>query len=59
MKKLRLDLEKLAVESFATAAEDGDARGTVHGHLPTTTGPLNPNPFSDSSCAPDICSCQP
>ncbi|HEU0301251.1 MAG TPA: hypothetical protein VFR37_17435 [Longimicrobium sp.] len=32
MKKIRLDLEHLSVDSFATA-EAGDAdRGTVHGH---------------------------
>ena len=31
MKKLRLEIETLAVESFATAPKDGAARGTVHG----------------------------
>jgi hypothetical protein len=33
MKKLSLDLETLAVESFATATEQATLRGTVRGHL--------------------------
>lgn len=32
MRKLKLDLEELAVDSFDTRAEDGDARGTVRAH---------------------------
>ena len=32
MKKLALKLEELAVESFRTAEEGGEARGTVRGH---------------------------
>ncbi len=31
MKKLTLDLDLLAVESFATVAEKAEPRGTVHG----------------------------
>jgi len=31
MKKIRLDLEKLGVESFETSPAEAD-RGTVHGH---------------------------
>jgi hypothetical protein len=34
MKKLRLDVEDLAVESFATA-DGADERGTVRGHEAT------------------------
>lgn len=36
MKKIRLDLDTLAVESFETAREGGDLRGTVRGHLAIT-----------------------
>jgi len=32
VKKLKLDLEKIAVESFKTDAEEGKERGTVRGH---------------------------
>jgi hypothetical protein len=32
MKKVRLDLEQLAVESFATARGRGAEKGTVRGH---------------------------
>ena len=32
MQKLSLDLDALTVESFDTAAADGDVRGTVDGH---------------------------
>jgi hypothetical protein len=32
MKKIRLDLEQLAVESFATARARGAEKGTVRGH---------------------------
>lgn len=31
MKKLRLQVEDLAIDSFATDAERQDERGTVHG----------------------------
>lgn len=37
MKKMRLDLDALSVESFGTTASHGEARGTVHGHLPIET----------------------
>jgi hypothetical protein len=32
MKKLRLDLEEIRVESFETTSLDAGGRGTVHGH---------------------------
>lgn len=35
MKKVRLDLEALRVESFSTAADDAAKRGTVHGQQQT------------------------
>jgi hypothetical protein len=31
MKKIRLDLDRLNVDTFATIADEVDARGTVHG----------------------------
>jgi hypothetical protein len=33
MKKLRLEIEELAVESFGTSDQDGRATGTVRGHF--------------------------
>ena len=33
MKKIRLDLDALAVETFSTTRDDEAARGTVRGHL--------------------------
>ena len=32
MKKIRLDLDRLDVETFETSAAELPARGTVHGH---------------------------
>ena len=32
MRKLRLELDVLVVESFSSQEEDGDARGTVDAH---------------------------
>jgi hypothetical protein len=37
MRKLTLDLEDLAVESFQTADGDAAARGTVHGEADSQT----------------------
>jgi hypothetical protein len=34
MKKIKLELESLEVESFATDEGEEAVRGTVHGHLP-------------------------
>ncbi len=33
MKKIRLDLDRLSVESFATERDGGPGKGTVRGHL--------------------------
>jgi hypothetical protein len=38
MRKLRLDLDELAVETFAAQVEDGAARGTVNGRELIDTG---------------------
>ena len=35
MRKMKLDLEGLAVESFATRTEDAEVQGTVHGNAIT------------------------
>jgi hypothetical protein len=35
MRKLKLDMDELLVESFATADADPEARGTVHGNAAT------------------------
>jgi hypothetical protein len=35
MKKLSLNLDTLSIESFDTAPDPTDQRGTVHGHGPT------------------------
>lgn len=37
MKKMRLDLDTLAIESFDTTGIDESTRGTVKGHLPPDT----------------------
>ncbi|HEX2077137.1 MAG TPA: hypothetical protein VHG08_05495 [Longimicrobium sp.] len=37
MKKLKLDVEAVEVESFPTQDEDGSRRGTVLGHSDTET----------------------
>ena len=38
MKKLKLDLERIEVESFPTDAPDPSQRGTVEGHAELTYG---------------------
>ena len=48
MKKLRLDLDHLAVESFRTAGGAVE-RGTVAGHEATPTCTLQPS-FGDTAC---------
>ena len=37
MKKIRLHLDALEVESFGVAAEPQEVRGTVHGHTGANT----------------------
>lgn len=57
MSKLRLDLEALAVDSFAMA-DEGDARGTVWGRGGQA---YEPCPRTDeSTCNPnEVCGCIP
>jgi hypothetical protein len=46
MRKLKLDLEHLAVESFTPASVRGECGGTVHGHDATR----NANTCNNFSC---------
>jgi hypothetical protein len=69
--KLRLQVEELAVESFATAERDKDMRGTVKGHgtwdfcaLPSASEPIaclcqTHEQSCDTTCNPNQCPCQP
>jgi hypothetical protein len=59
MKKLRLEIEQLEVESFATAAGPEELRGTVRGlaektYFPQETCPMEYTPFYQS-CDPADC----
>ena len=55
MKKLSLDLEGLAVESFDTAAPESARRGTVHGNsYGPTDSPTVCNTMCNWSDAPNI-----
>jgi hypothetical protein len=57
MKKLKLDLDVLAVSSFATQAADETA-GTVQGHdIPTT--PWCAGHTVKSYCPDSLCTCPP
>lgn len=55
MRKLKLDVETLAVESFDTAHEESVARGTVHGQSVIFTtyipSPLCPATYQGPWCA--------
>ncbi|HEX8696677.1 MAG TPA: hypothetical protein VF746_29940 [Longimicrobium sp.] len=42
MKKLKLEIDTLRVDSFAPAAAPEEPRGTVAGHAATTTCPTWP-----------------
>jgi|GEM_PF-1252132 len=44
MRKIRLGLDNLAVESFHTAEEAGNTAGTVHGHAITAVCPATSYP---------------
>ena len=54
MKKLKLDLENLKVESFETVNEKDKKKGTVYGNLPQT------EPYTlcrTATCLTDGCGC--
>lgn len=49
MRKTKLDLEVLAVDSFETTAGAGDAPGTVHAHGGDAPKPTPPQ-YADCTC---------
>ncbi len=56
MKPIKLDVDALAVETFATEDDGPRARGTVHAHLPT----YEPGQETCASCDPRLYSiCDP
>jgi hypothetical protein len=62
MRKLRLELDELEVETFEAVARDGGGRGTVMGLQPTpgcVTGlcppSVNPCVTRDTACLTDYC----
>ena len=50
MKKIRLNLDALAVETFATTKDDDASRGTVRGHLSAYYELCNPGDTWQQSC---------
>ena len=57
MKKLKLELDALAVESFESVAPES-ARGTVQGHLVPTNPWCAANSYK-SYCPDSLCTCPP
>jgi hypothetical protein len=57
MKKLRLNLDSLAVASFETAASEAE-RGTVDGHFVPTNPWCAANSYK-SYCPDSACTCPP
>lgn len=51
MRKLKLDVNALRVESFEAYAGDGRALGTVRGNMPS------PGYSADGTCFEDTCAC--
>src|ERR1044072_3382600 len=54
MKKLKLEIDTLVVESFATDAIV-DGMGTVRGHGPNDTAPGRNTCGPEASCGPNTC----
>jgi hypothetical protein len=54
MRKLKMDLDELMVESFETAAESAE-RGTVHGHLSIRCDTVNATCDDANTCGGDTC----
>ena len=58
MRKTRLDLDALSVESFATTREESGTRGTVRGQLHTDACDTTPPPGEVDGCTcADSCLC--
>jgi hypothetical protein len=51
MRKTRLDLDTLAVDSFATTTAENDAPGTVRGHIVIDPQPTPPVYADNCTCA--------
>jgi hypothetical protein len=54
MKKLRLEIEEIQVETFEVA-EDTHGRGTVQGHQPTVGDTCSCDCSADDVCSLDVC----
>jgi hypothetical protein len=50
MRKVKLSLDALQVESFATAATGAELRGTVAAHMPKPTPPLVETYYAGNTC---------
>lgn len=50
MRKVKLSLETLQVESFETAASGAELRGTVAAHMPRPTPPLIETYYAGNTC---------
>lgn len=50
MRKVKLSLDTLQVESFATAESGAELRGTVAGHMPKPTPPLIETYYAGDTC---------
>lgn len=55
MRKMKLDTEMLAVESFATSPGEVAAAGTVHGRQDAVDVPRTPGRLG--TCLPGYCTC--
>lgn len=58
MKKIRLDLDELAVDSFSTTRGPVPALGTIHGHGFTDPVPISLPPTMGDPCNPQSQSCE-
>ena len=56
MKKLKLDIDELKVESFATIKEKNKKQGTVYGNVTYTLLPPS-NCGLENTCLTDACGC--
>lgn len=55
MHKLKLDVDDLAVDSFAVEAAAGGRRGTVHARMGFVGQPLPISAKVDDTCLPGLC----
>lgn len=50
MRKVKLAIDSLRVESFATSESGAEHRGTVAGHMSRPTRPLDPTLQAENTC---------